>query len=138
MPAASGTLRFVFRLWEGFNMKISNFHPVKIHLYWKFEINWWLPTNVYILKFSVTCNFFFFSFFVVIFQVWLCNLLCSCYCDHFCFPFLFFLLWNFWHWGMSWFIQDSQDSNKMYAAMFSPFWNEIIKSLREEDFISNR
>ncbi|XP_048443980.1 callose synthase 10 isoform X3 [Pyrus x bretschneideri] len=34
--------------------------------------------------------------------------------------------------------QDSQDSNKMYAAMFSPFWNEIIKSLREEDFISNR
>ncbi|PQM37261.1 callose synthase 10 [Prunus yedoensis var. nudiflora] len=24
------------------------------------------------------------------------------------------------------------------AAIFSPFWNEIIKSLREEDFISNR
>jgi hypothetical protein len=22
--------------------------------------------------------------------------------------------------------------------MFAPFWNEIIKSLREEDFISNR
>ncbi|TQD84960.1 hypothetical protein C1H46_029476 [Malus baccata] len=34
--------------------------------------------------------------------------------------------------------QDSQDPNKMYAATFSPFWNEIIKSLREEDFISNR
>lgn len=28
--------------------------------------------------------------------------------------------------------------NKAYAAMFAPFWNEIIKSLREEDFISNR
>jgi len=27
---------------------------------------------------------------------------------------------------------------KAYAAMFAPFWNEIIKSLREEDFISNR
>lgn len=26
----------------------------------------------------------------------------------------------------------------MYAAQFSPFWNEIIKSLREEDYISNR
>ncbi|KAL6997050.1 Callose synthase 10, variant 2 [Sarracenia purpurea var. burkii] len=34
--------------------------------------------------------------------------------------------------------QVSQDSNKTYAAIFSPFWNEIIKSLREEDFISNR
>ncbi|BFG32377.1 hypothetical protein CerSpe_186510 [Prunus speciosa] len=33
--------------------------------------------------------------------------------------------------------QDSQDS-KTDAAIFSPFWNEIIKSLREEDFISNR
>ncbi|GAU46341.1 hypothetical protein TSUD_402010 [Trifolium subterraneum] len=33
---------------------------------------------------------------------------------------------------------DSQDMNKAYAAMFAPFWNEIIKSLREEDFISNR
>ncbi|XP_030938469.1 callose synthase 10 isoform X3 [Quercus lobata] len=31
-----------------------------------------------------------------------------------------------------------QDMNKAYAALFSPFWNEIIKSLREEDFISNR
>lgn len=28
--------------------------------------------------------------------------------------------------------------NKAYAAIFSPFWNEIIKSLREEDYISNR
>jgi len=28
--------------------------------------------------------------------------------------------------------------NKAYAAMFSPFWNEIIKSLREEDYLSNR
>lgn len=35
-------------------------------------------------------------------------------------------------------VQDSQDTNKAYAAMFAPFWNEIIKSLREEDFISNR
>lgn len=35
-------------------------------------------------------------------------------------------------------VQDSQDMNKAYAAMFAPFWNEIIKSLREEDFISNR
>ncbi|XP_054805472.1 callose synthase 10 isoform X2 [Prosopis cineraria] len=34
--------------------------------------------------------------------------------------------------------QESQDNNKEYAAMFAPFWNEIIKSLREEDFISNR
>ncbi|KAK7281994.1 hypothetical protein RIF29_10435 [Crotalaria pallida] len=34
--------------------------------------------------------------------------------------------------------QDSQDMNKAYAAMFAPFWNEIIKSLREEDFINNR
>ncbi|KAK9278786.1 hypothetical protein L1049_028364 [Liquidambar formosana] len=32
----------------------------------------------------------------------------------------------------------SQDNNKTYAAIFSPFWNEIIKSLREEDYISNR
>lgn len=35
-------------------------------------------------------------------------------------------------------LQNSQDNNKAYAALFSPFWNEIIKSLREEDFISNR
>ncbi|KAG5537089.1 hypothetical protein RHGRI_024510 [Rhododendron griersonianum] len=34
--------------------------------------------------------------------------------------------------------QVSQDSNKINAAIFSPFWNEIIKSLREEDFISTR
>ncbi|KAI5431896.1 Callose synthase 10 [Lathyrus oleraceus] len=34
--------------------------------------------------------------------------------------------------------QGSQDMNKSYAAMFSTFWNEIIKSLREEDYISNR
>ncbi|ESQ52310.1 hypothetical protein EUTSA_v10016126mg [Eutrema salsugineum] len=34
--------------------------------------------------------------------------------------------------------QDAQEKNKAYAAMFSPFWNEIIKSLREEDYISNR
>ncbi|WVZ18445.1 hypothetical protein V8G54_005767 [Vigna mungo] len=34
--------------------------------------------------------------------------------------------------------RDSQDLNKTYAAMFAPFWNEIIKCLREEDFISNR
>ncbi|KAJ7956112.1 Callose synthase-like protein [Quillaja saponaria] len=34
--------------------------------------------------------------------------------------------------------QDAQNMNKTYAAMFSPFWNEIIKSLREEDYISNR
>ncbi|XVF11615.1 hypothetical protein REPUB_Repub08aG0042500 [Reevesia pubescens] len=32
----------------------------------------------------------------------------------------------------------SQETNKTYAALFSPFWNEIIKSLREEDYISNR
>lgn len=35
-------------------------------------------------------------------------------------------------------LQGSQDMNKSYAAMFAPFWNEIIKSLREEDYISNR
>ncbi|KAI9071665.1 hypothetical protein K1719_046373 [Acacia pycnantha] len=33
---------------------------------------------------------------------------------------------------------ESQDNSKEYAAMFAPFWNEIIKSLRGEDFISNR
>uniref|UniRef100_A0A2P2MBN5 Transferase transferring glycosyl groups n=1 Tax=Rhizophora mucronata TaxID=61149 RepID=A0A2P2MBN5_RHIMU len=35
-------------------------------------------------------------------------------------------------------MQESQAMNKAYAAMFAPFWNEIIKSLREEDYISNR
>ncbi|KAF6157565.1 hypothetical protein GIB67_004503 [Kingdonia uniflora] len=35
-------------------------------------------------------------------------------------------------------VQVPQEINKAYAATFSPFWNEIIKSLREEDFISNR
>ncbi|KAL8123352.1 hypothetical protein AgCh_011353 [Apium graveolens] len=34
--------------------------------------------------------------------------------------------------------QASEDTNKSNAALFSPFWNEIIKSLREEDYISNR
>ncbi|RVW26616.1 Callose synthase 10 [Vitis vinifera] len=34
--------------------------------------------------------------------------------------------------------QVSQDMDKTHAAIFSPFWNEIIKSLREEDYISNR
>ncbi|KAK3005726.1 hypothetical protein RJ639_016711 [Escallonia herrerae] len=34
--------------------------------------------------------------------------------------------------------QASQDNDKIYAALFAPFWNEIIKSLREEDYISNR
>lgn len=34
--------------------------------------------------------------------------------------------------------QVSQELNKERASIFSPFWNEIIKSLREEDFISNR
>ncbi|XP_039828027.1 callose synthase 10-like isoform X2 [Panicum virgatum] len=33
--------------------------------------------------------------------------------------------------------QDSEIT-KMYASIFSPFWNEIIKSLREEDYISHR
>ncbi|KAL8123333.1 hypothetical protein AgCh_011345 [Apium graveolens] len=32
----------------------------------------------------------------------------------------------------------SEDTDKSNAALFSPFWNEIIKSLREEDYISNR
>eukprot|EP00252_Welwitschia_mirabilis_P007366 TRINITY_DN18640_c0_g1_i2.p1 TRINITY_DN18640_c0_g1~~TRINITY_DN18640_c0_g1_i2.p1 ORF type:complete len:1915 (+),score=322.94 TRINITY_DN18640_c0_g1_i2:50-5794(+) len=31
-----------------------------------------------------------------------------------------------------------RDPHKVYAAKFSPFWNEIIKSLREEDYITNR
>ncbi|KAH9776608.1 callose synthase 10 [Citrus sinensis] len=35
-------------------------------------------------------------------------------------------------------VHVSQELNKEYASIFSPFWNEIIKSLREEDFISNR
>ncbi|XP_026434852.1 callose synthase 10-like isoform X3 [Papaver somniferum] len=34
--------------------------------------------------------------------------------------------------------QDSEEINKAYASVFSPFWNEIIESLREEDYISNR
>lgn len=51
---------------------------------------------------------------------------------------LLFLTYIFDTEAMSWHIQDSQDMNKTYAAMFSPFWNEIIKSLREEDYISNR
>ncbi|KAL2492350.1 Callose synthase 10 [Abeliophyllum distichum] len=34
--------------------------------------------------------------------------------------------------------QTSHDNNKTYAASFSPFWNEIVKCLREEDYISNR
>ncbi|CAD6212301.1 unnamed protein product [Miscanthus lutarioriparius] len=34
--------------------------------------------------------------------------------------------------------QDSEITTKTYASIFSPFWNEIIKSLREEDYISNR
>ncbi|XP_038685506.1 callose synthase 10 isoform X2 [Tripterygium wilfordii] len=34
--------------------------------------------------------------------------------------------------------QESQDMNKTYAALFAPFWNEMVKSFREEDFISNR
>ncbi|XP_006655702.1 callose synthase 10 [Oryza brachyantha] len=33
--------------------------------------------------------------------------------------------------------QDSE-STKTHASIFSPFWNEIIKSLREEDYIGNR
>lgn len=35
-------------------------------------------------------------------------------------------------------LETAQDNTKTYAAVFAPFWNEIIKSLREEDFISNR
>ncbi|KAJ3690938.1 hypothetical protein LUZ61_020102 [Rhynchospora tenuis] len=34
--------------------------------------------------------------------------------------------------------QDPVDMEKQHATTFSPFWNEIIKSLREEDYISNR
>ncbi|KAH8486791.1 hypothetical protein H0E87_025699 [Populus deltoides] len=34
--------------------------------------------------------------------------------------------------------QEAQDINKAHATLFAPFWNEIIKSLREEDYISNR
>lgn len=34
--------------------------------------------------------------------------------------------------------QASTETSKIYAGKFSPFWNEIIKSLREEDYITNR
>ncbi|KAH9302685.1 hypothetical protein KI387_014268, partial [Taxus chinensis] len=34
--------------------------------------------------------------------------------------------------------QLSSGTNKSYASRFSPFWNEIVKSLREEDYITNR
>jgi len=55
----------------------------------------------------------------------------------------YFCLLLFWGIILFWvlalnYLQISQESNKIYAAMFAPFWNEIIKSLREEDFISNR
>lgn len=30
------------------------------------------------------------------------------------------------------------EAKKSYAAKFSPFWNEIIKSFREEDYVTNR
>ncbi|KAJ4775037.1 GLUCAN SYNTHASE-LIKE 8 family protein [Rhynchospora pubera] len=33
--------------------------------------------------------------------------------------------------------QDPVDMEKQHATTFSPFWNEIVKSLREEDYISN-
>lgn len=36
------------------------------------------------------------------------------------------------------FQSPDENNDKTYAAQFSPFWNEIIKSLREEDYISNR
>ncbi|KAG9156679.1 hypothetical protein Leryth_006646 [Lithospermum erythrorhizon] len=36
------------------------------------------------------------------------------------------------------FPEVSQDYKKLYAVIFSPMWNEIVKSLREEDYISNR
>ncbi|XP_022729546.1 callose synthase 9 isoform X3 [Durio zibethinus] len=29
------------------------------------------------------------------------------------------------------------EKNKFYAARFSPFWNEIVKNLREEDYLTN-
>lgn len=29
------------------------------------------------------------------------------------------------------------EKDKVDAAKFSPFWNEIIKNLREEDYITN-
>jgi callose synthase len=28
--------------------------------------------------------------------------------------------------------------HKLEASRFAPFWNEIIKNLREEDYISNQ
>ncbi|WOL18279.1 callose synthase 10 [Canna indica] len=34
--------------------------------------------------------------------------------------------------------QEPKDTDREFAAMFSAFWNDIIKSLREEDYISNR
>ncbi|KAJ3672614.1 hypothetical protein LUZ60_007335 [Juncus effusus] len=34
--------------------------------------------------------------------------------------------------------QEHLDLSKQHASTFSPFWNEIVKSLREEDYISNR
>ncbi|KAK9090225.1 hypothetical protein Sjap_023402 [Stephania japonica] len=34
--------------------------------------------------------------------------------------------------------ESPPEMNKAHATLFSPFWNEIIKSLREEDYISNR
>ncbi|KAI3727018.1 hypothetical protein L1987_66825 [Smallanthus sonchifolius] len=36
------------------------------------------------------------------------------------------------------FQSPEENDDKMYASQFSPFWNEVIKSLREEDYISNR
>uniref|UniRef100_A0A0D3GC04 1,3-beta-glucan synthase n=1 Tax=Oryza barthii TaxID=65489 RepID=A0A0D3GC04_9ORYZ len=35
-------------------------------------------------------------------------------------------------------VAQGPEITKMHASIFSPFWNDIIKSLREEDYISNR
>jgi callose synthase len=35
-------------------------------------------------------------------------------------------------------LQKSVQTEKEEAAMFAPFWNEIINCLREEDYITNR
>uniref|UniRef100_A0A0E0DVP2 1,3-beta-glucan synthase n=1 Tax=Oryza meridionalis TaxID=40149 RepID=A0A0E0DVP2_9ORYZ len=34
-------------------------------------------------------------------------------------------------------VAQGPEITKMHASIFSPFWNDIIKSLREEDYISN-
>jgi callose synthase len=34
-------------------------------------------------------------------------------------------------------MQDTLEKRKIDAVIFGPFWNEIIRNLREEDYVTN-